>query len=175
MIPKGSSEHALRAWNCDSYWTTGNRQDNSCSRSCYVWSEERRKRLGWCTANAATDLDLINEIYGSKFCFNESPKLSASRLEEDFIYVLDEAQEIHRRHAESIKSMVQNASQATILVITRTPSIFSTIPSATRYPLEGVDIEAASKYPHLEKKRATQIAIALGGAPSGNGDVEGGR
>ena len=130
----------------------------------YVLQKEGRNS-GWCTANAATDLDLIMKSW-TKFSFNESPKLSASRLEEDFIYVLDEAQEIHQRHAESIKSMIHNASKATILVITRTPSIFSTIPSATRYPLEGVDIEAASKIsPHLEKKRATQIAIALGGHP----------
>ena len=62
--------------------------------------------------------------------------------------------------------MIQNAHQATILVITRTPSIFSTIPSATRYTLEGVDIEVASKIaPHLEEKRAKQIATALGGHP----------
>lgn len=127
--------------------------------------EKEGRRFGWCTATAATDLDTIMKSW-TKFSFNESPKLSASRLEQDSIYVLDEAQEIHRRHAESIKFMIQNAPQATILVITRTPSIFSTIPSATRYPLEGVDIEAASKIsPHLEKKHATQIAIALGGHP----------
>ncbi len=127
--------------------------------------DKEGRRFGWCTANAGTDLNLIMKSW-TKFSFNESPKLSASRLEEDFIYVLDEAQEIHRRHADSIKSMIQNASQATILVITRTPSIFSTIPSATRYPLEGVDIEVAPKIaPHLEKKRATQIATALGGHP----------
>lgn len=127
--------------------------------------EKESRRFGWCTANAATDLNLIMKSW-TKISFNESPELSASRLEEDFIYVLDEAQEIHRRHAESIKSMIQNASHATILVITRTPSIFSTIPSAVRYPLEGVDIEAASKIaPHLEKKRATEIASALGGHP----------
>ena len=113
--------------------------------------DKEGRRFGWCTANAGTDLNLIMKSW-TKFSFNESPKLSASRLEEDFIYVLDEAQEIHRRHADSIKSMIQNASQATILVITRTPSIFSTIPSATRYPLEGVDIEAASKISPIWKR-----------------------
>ena len=127
--------------------------------------EKEGRRLGWCTANAATDLDLIMKSW-TKFAFNEPYDLSASRLEEDSLYVLDEAQEIHHRHAESIKSMIQNAHQATILVITRTPSIFSTIPSATRYTLEGVDIEVASKIaPHLEEKRAKQIATALGGHP----------
>ena len=127
--------------------------------------EKEGKKFEWCTANAATDINQIMKSW-TKFSIEESPKLSASRLEENSIYVLDEAQEIHKRHAEPIKSMIQNAPHATMLVITRTPSIFSTIPSATRYPLEGVDIEAASKIaPHLEQNRATQIATALGGHP----------
>lgn len=122
-------------------------------------------RVSWSTASTATDLNSIMKSW-TKFCFNEPPDISASRLEEDSLYILDEAQEIHPRHSEPIKSMIQNATQTTILVITRTPSIFSSIPSATRYPLEGVNIEAASKIvPHLEKNRATEIAIALGGHP----------
>ena len=121
-------------------------------------------RVSWSTASTATDLNSIMKSW-TKFCFNEPPDISACDLKK----ILSTSSTRHKkytRHSEPIKSMIQNATQTTILVITRTPSIFSSIPSATRYPLEGVNIEAASKIvPHLEKNRATEIAIALGGHP----------
>ena len=87
-------------------------------------------------------------------------------LDPNMIYVLDEAQEIHARHANNIRRLIENARHAKILVMTRSPSAFSSMEGALKITLEGLEIEVAARIAdHLTEEQATQVAIALDGHP----------
>ena len=87
-------------------------------------------------------------------------------LDPDSVYILDEAQEIHRRHAKNIKTLIENVNGLRIILVTRSPSTFSSLSNAKKVTLEGLDIGVATRIAtHLEEPRAKQVAIALGGHP----------
>ena len=87
-------------------------------------------------------------------------------LDPDSVYILDEAQEIHRRHAKNIKTLIENVNDLRIILVTRSPSTFSSLSNAKKVTLEGLDIGVATRIAtHLEEPRAKQVAIALGGHP----------
>ena len=58
-------------------------------------------------------------------------------LDPDSVYILDEAQEIHRRHAKNIKTLIENVNGLRIILVTRSPSTFSSLSNAKKVTLEG--------------------------------------
>ena len=86
-------------------------------------------------------------------------------LDPNMIYVLDEAQEIHARHANNIRRLIKNARHAKILVVTRSPSAFSSMEGIEDHIGRARNRVRSCIADHLTEEQATQVAIALDGHP----------
>ncbi|MEC7198107.1 MAG: AAA family ATPase, partial [Candidatus Thermoplasmatota archaeon] len=127
--------------------------------------EQEKKKVGWHTGSRMTSTSSLIESW-TDIPVSENFDELGDGFDPNMVYILDEAQEIHRRHADNIRRVLENARHAKILVVTRSPSTFSSLSETLKITLEGLEIEVAARIAdHLTEEQATQVAIALDGHP----------
>ena len=138
---------------------------SSVARAVCSKLEQEKKEVGWHTGSRMTSTSSLIDSW-TDIPVSENFDEFEDGLDPNMIYVLDEAQEIHARHANNIRRLIENARHAKILVVTRSPSAFSSMEGALKITLEGLEIEFAARIAdHLTEEQATQVAIALDGHP----------
>ena len=98
---------------------------------------------------------------------DSSAILSASTTERTLL-ILDESQELHPRHVDSISDLLNEASSgpSPTLVIVRAPSPFGKLVGFDDYRIGGLkNEEATSLLPEVDSDSANEIIEALGGHP----------
>ena len=129
---------------------------------------EKGWTIRWASCNLDSDVPSIGRMWlGENAPSDSSAILSASTTERTLL-ILDESQELHPRHVDSISDLLNEASSgpSPILVIVRAPSPFGKLVGFDDYRIGGLKNEdATSLLPEVDSDSANEIIEALGGHP----------
>ena len=129
---------------------------------------EKGWTIRWASCNLDSDVPSIGRMWlGENAPSDSSAILSASTTERTLL-ILDESQELHPRHVDSISDLLNEASSgpSPTLVIVRAPSPFGKLVGFDDYRIGGLKNEdATSLLPEVDSDSANEIIEALGGHP----------
>ena len=129
--------------------------------------------MGWTVRWASCNSDTDAASVGRMWLGEDSPSSPSAIIEASdglrALLVIDEAQELHPRHATGVAELLDKASpgNSSLLVVSRSPSPFGLPEGFSEFKLEGLTIEHARSLLPSETDSATarSVAEALGGHP----------
>ena len=129
--------------------------------------------MGWTVRWAPCDSDTDAAVIGGMWLGDGAPSSPSAIVGAcegaRTLLVLDEAQELHSRHARGVAQLLDEASggNSSLLVISRSPSPFGLPDGFTEFKLEGLTLEHARSLLPSDTDSATadSVAQALGGHP----------
>jgi len=123
----------------------------------------------WATSYSNTDVSNISRQWTGKNSPRDKSVLTSHIGKNKNLLVIDEIQEVHSRHINNIRELLQelSGSQASILVIIRSPNPFSLIEGFSDYRLSGISEQDGRLIlpEDINEEKATKIVSALGGHP----------
>jgi DNA-binding MarR family transcriptional regulator len=123
----------------------------------------------WATCYSNTDVSEISKQWNGGIAPRDSSALASYLGKNKNLLIIDEIQEIHPRHINKIRDLLENLklTKASILVIVRSPNPFSLIENYSDFRLSGISTkDGRSLLPdELNDKKAIEIVRSLGGHP----------
>jgi DNA-binding MarR family transcriptional regulator len=123
----------------------------------------------WATCYSNTDISDIALQWTEKKSLRDISSLSSYCGKNKNLLIIDEIQEVHPRHIDSIGKLLNQLkdSRASILVIVRSPNPLNYIEGFSEHRLLGLDeIEGKNLLPKdIDQVKALEIVSALGGHP----------
>jgi len=123
----------------------------------------------WATCYSNTDISDIAFQWTEKKSLRDISALTSYCGKNKNLLIIDEIQEVHPRHIESIGKLLNQIkdSRAAVLVIVRSPNPFNYIKGFSEYRLLGLnETDARNLLPReIDEGKASEIVTALGGHP----------
>ena len=123
----------------------------------------------WATCYSNTDISSIASQWTGKKSLRDSSALTSYCGKNKNLLIIDEIQEIHPRHIDSIDKLLNQLSEskASILVIFRSPNPFNSIDGFCDFRLSGLNKKDGRNLlpDEIEYEEALNIVEALGGHP----------
>tara|TARA_B100000900_G_scaffold138574_1_gene117468 strand:+ start:24541 stop:26712 length:2172 start_codon:yes stop_codon:yes gene_type:complete len=123
----------------------------------------------WATCYSNTDISNIAFQWTDNKSLRNINALSSYCDKNKNLLIIDEIQEIHSRHIESVAALINllKNGKCVILVIVRSPNPFHDIDGFSEYRLQGLDeIDGKNLLPdEIDRETASEVVKALGGHP----------
>ncbi len=131
--------------------------------------EALRWKIRWANCSINTDVKAIGSMWLSGTLLTSPEAIVESAVSKKTLLVLDEVQELHSRHSESVSNLISIASSSncSILLVVRAPNPLDLEGDFVQHRLQGLDIESARLLlpEDIDYETARGVSDSLGGHP----------